>query len=70
MADSDIELQKTVAGHGVAIINLQTDVGEMKSDLKEALKRYPPGVSWVITTLCSLVTGLSVFLLTHASGGG
>jgi hypothetical protein len=62
---SDIELQRMVAAHEEAISTLKSDVGEIKTDLREALKRWPPGLATAVTVLCSFATGLAVYLLTH-----
>ncbi len=66
---SDEEVGKKVAAHDVAINDLRTDVSEIKQDLKhilnEALKRWPQGLAVAVTVLCSGVTGLAVYLLTH-----
>ena len=59
------DLAEKVAAHEEAIVGLKRDVGEIKSDLREALKRWPPGLATAVTVLSSAVTGLAVYLLTH-----
>ena len=61
----DGELAEKVAKHEEAIDGLRRDVAEIKSDLREALKRWPPGLAAAVTVLSSCVTGLVVYLVTH-----